>query len=511
MPRLTEKTMALAKRLLRLGLFSTICAGYFLYAQPPSTTNQDDSQVQNRTGPGRAAALRIWELDYLASLARSAPPEVAADIQLTLASSNGIDRDRSIALIEEAFRIASQVREPHKQRSSDLQVDTRSGFKERAFDLQLDRTSLQSKAVIKMISLDRVRARNMFEEISLGPIKTLTCGDTLIDHFDPYYRTMATVANECFTEKEKKASLPEQFVANRIRNIKSISQITPAEKAIIGLKTSSNGFFLLAQLITQALNRVSDDPRSFAFMIKRESFVSTTNGLISKLKRNNVQTTDFIAATRSLLIRNFSGEVCGDADWIRNGNVNIPRTLESLNSILPNPITVDDIRPARVSSCADNVIYWSTPKAKSLMEAARALRFGDGTSELSEQERISPDWHQKLVEFLDLLENWDSHSEPSEDDYFQQRSHMYNVLVELCPDDALRDVVFRRYAIYLKETSERYKGRMEWIFALKDYLRVLDSKSEITRKASLDPWLTSPDTSLQLYAKLATLRMSGNQ
>jgi len=191
--------------------------------------------------------------------------------------------------------------------------------------------------------------------------------------------------------------------------------------------------------------------------------------------------------------------------------VNIPRTLESLNSILPNPITVDDIRPARVSSSADNVIYWSTPKAKSLMDAARALRFGDGTSELSEQERISPDWHQKLVEFLDLLENWDSHSEPSEDDYFQQRSHMYNVLVELCPDDALRDVVFRRYAIYLRETSERYKGRMEWILALKDYLRVLDSKSELTRKASLDPWLTSPDTSLQLYAKLATLRMSGNQ
>src|ERR1051326_7413266 len=108
----------------------------------------------------------------------------------------------------------------------------------------------------------------------------------------------------------EKASLPEQFVANRIRNIKSISQITPAEKAIIGLKTSSNGFFLLAQLITQALNRVSDDPRSLAFMIKRESFVSSSSGLITKLSRNNVQTTDFIAATRSLLVRNFSGEVC---------------------------------------------------------------------------------------------------------------------------------------------------------------------------------------------------------
>jgi hypothetical protein len=505
------KTTVLLKSFLRIGLFLWICGGCFLFAQLPSTINQADSQVQNRIHSSKGAALKSWEIENLAGLARSAPPEVAADILLALASASANDKERSVALIEEAFRIATQVREPRKQRSSGLQVDTRSGFKERAFDLQLDRTSLQSKAVIQMIPLNRVRARNMFEEISVGPIKTLDCKDALIDDFRPYYQAMEAVANECFTDKEKKVSIPAQFVANRIRNIKSLSQITPAEKAVIGTKTSREGLFLLAQLITQALNRVPDDPRSFAFMIERESFVSTTEELISKLEQNNIQTNEFITATRSFLVRNLSGDVCGDVRWIKNDSASTSRLLEALNAIFPNPITPDDIRPAEISSQADNVVYWSTPKAKRIMDAARVLRFGDGTSPLSEQERTNADWHQKLVEFLDLLENWDSNSEGSEDDYFQQRCNMYNLLVELCPDDAQRDVVFRRYAIYLKETSERYKGRIEWILALKDYLRALESKTEVSRKSSLDPWLSSSDTSLQLYAKLAALRMSGNQ
>jgi hypothetical protein len=88
---------------------------------------------------------------------------------------------------------------------------------------------------------------------------------------------------------------------------------------------------------------------------------------------------------------------------------------------------------------------------------------------------------------------------------------MYGVLVDLCPDDSQRDLVLRAYANYLKERSAEYKGRIEWILPVKDYLRRLRSKSDTVRRASLDPWLISSDTNLQIYGELELLTTSSKK
>jgi hypothetical protein len=497
-----------------------ISTGWLLLAQsspgkPDNSSNPSKSNnnlnSNSRVSPGNAGVAERWRIDNLTGRARGAPPEVAADALLTVVSSPAMhDKERSIALINEAFQIAGQAREPFKQRSWSLQVDTRSGFKQAASDLQLDRISLQSKAVVKMIPLDKVRAREMFEEISLPPIETRSCKDALVDDLDPYYETMAAIAETSFTDKERKTSMPIQFLTDRIGRIKSIPEIIPAEKLIVNAKTSKEELFLLTQSMTRVLNRVSDDPRSFAFAMERDVFAPTTAALISKIKQNNILANDFISAIRSFLTGKLSGEVCGDAPWIKNGAVSVPRGVNSINNLFTHPVSADEIHPAQIGSKAEDVTYWSTPKASALMEVAKTLRFGDGTVPLPAEQRETAEWHQKLLEFLDLIEHWDSDSESSEEDYFQEKCNMYNLLVELCPDDSQRDDVLRRYASYLKDASGRYKGRMEWILHVKEYLRVLGSKSEATQKASLDPWLSSTDISLQVYGELAMLKMSRN-
>jgi hypothetical protein len=47
---------------------------------------------------------------------------------------------------------------------------------------------------------------------------------------------------------------------------------------------------------------------------------------------------------------------------------------------------------------------------------------------------------------------------------------------------------------------------MEWVLPVRDYLRALQAKDESTRIASLDPWLSSSDATLQLYGRLAMFR-----
>src|SRR5207237_7726151 len=144
-----------------------------------------------------------------------------------------------------------------------------------------------------------------------------------------------------------------------------------------------------------------------------------------------------------------------------------------------------------------------TPKARILLKKAKELRFGEGTSELSLVQRQTEDWHQMLHDFLDLLSGWDAGAEISEDDYFQQKCNMYCVLVDLCPDDVERDVVLRTYGNYLKEASLRYKGSIEWILPVKQYLHVLRSKSDKVRQLTLDPWLSSSDSNLRIYGELS--------
>jgi hypothetical protein len=494
-------------------LVALVSAVWLLFAQAPTNKTQNNIKPNsaNSNTQSQIASSTRTQLDSLTGRVRSAPPEVAADALLAIASASTIDdKERSIALISEAFEIGGRAYEHVKQRSWGLQVDTRAGFKEAASDLQLDRMSLQSRAVIMMIPLDKDRARQMFEQMSQPRVQIRACEDSLVDDLNPYYVALAAVADGCFKKKEKKSSLHIQFLADRISRIKSIPEVIPAEKAIVKTSVSRDELLFLVQALIKALNRVSDDPRSFAFTIQRDEFAATTAAIIAKLKDNNVAANDFVKVTRSFVVRALSGEVCGDAGWVKDGTVTIPRSLQTINTIFAQPISTDEIRPARIGAKADDVVYWTSPQAKKLMDVARRLRFGSGSTQLSDQQRESGEWRQQLLEFLDLIDQWDANSETSEDDYFHEKCSMYRLLVELCPDDLQRDAVLRQYAKYLKETSSRYKGHMEWVLHVKMYLRALASKPDATQKESLDPWLSSADASLQIYGELAMLKLPKN-
>jgi len=484
--------------------------GWIFVDQSPSTKNS--TNVNGGKGDNIAAAQQRLRVDNLIILGQSAPPEVAGDLLLTMASSPLIaDKERKIQLIEQAFRSAAQAREPVRRRSWSRQVDTRSGLKQMAYDLKLDKLSIESEAVLKMIPLDHVRGKTMFESIELPSIKPLTCEDSLGYDLDSYYQAMMSVAEQCFDDNEKKAGTQIVFLSDRLEGVKSIPQLSPAVRMLFNAKLSSEELSLLVNVLTKALGRVSVDARAFAFAIDRgETLVYTLHRLIFKMRQLDIPARDFSSALRSFLIKQMSGEVCTDVSWLDQGKLALPRQVVEINNEFTNPITVDDIHPTNVGPNGVDIIYWTTPKAKALLNAARDLRFGGTQKALSREERESEEWRRKLLDFLELLADWSPDSEPSPEDYFQEKCVMYGVLVDLCPDDAQRDVVLRAYGTYLKERSGEYKGRIEWIFPLKDYLRLLRSKSDAVRRSSLDPWLTSSDGNLRIYAELALLTTSKN-
>jgi hypothetical protein len=492
-----------------LSLLVSMGLGWMIVAQTPST--KDAKNVKSGSVDNTAAAQQRVRVDNLITLGQSAPPEVAGDLLLTMASSPLItDKERKVQLIEQAFRSAAQAREPVRRRSWSRQVDTRSGFKQMAYELKLDKLSMESEAVLKMVPLDHARARTMFESIELPSLKPLTCEDSLGYDLNSYYQVMLSVAEECFNEDEKKAESHIIFLTDRLEGIKSITQLNSAIGVLFNARESPAEFAVLVNILIKAIGRVSTDARSFAFAMDRNTFVTISHMFIGKMKGRDVSTNEFSNAIRSLLVKQMSGEVCSDVSWLEHGQVTLPPEVEGINQQFTNPIVVDDIRPATIGPKAIDNIFWQTPRAAALLKAARGLRFGGKEKALSREERETEEWRRQLLDFLDLLADWNPESEPSPEDYFQQKCAMYGVLVDLCPDDAQRDVVLRAYGAYLKEQSGEYKGRIEWIFPLKDYLRLLRSKSDAVRRSSLDPWLTSTDGNLRIYSELALLTTSKN-
>ncbi len=445
-------------------------------------------------------------LENLILLSQSASPEVRADLLLTIASSNLIsDKKRRIELLNEAFEAASRVEEPVRKKSWATLVDTRSGFEQRAFDLQLDRLSIESRAISALIPLDSARAREMFQRVVLPKIPPLDCKDSLVPDFTAYYAMVVAIAENCFTPDEIKAQAHVQFLTEQIEAVRSVSQATAALKAVAGARLSNEEMSRVVLSLAKAFGQVSEDPRSFAFAVQREGLISVTASILSMLKKREIPAESLSTKVRDFLLRNMSGQVCADAGWAKPHAAALPPEIDIINAHFNSPITSDDLGQLRFGGKSVEVEYWTSARGKTILQAAKGLRFAVDGHRLSAEERDTEEWHQKLRAFLDQLDYWDSESESSEDDYFQQRCNMYRVLVDLCPDDLQRDAVLRAYGSYLKDSNRKYKGRIEWISPVKDYLKIVQLKQPKMVQASLNPWLTSSDNMLRVYAELSLL------
>lgn len=444
-------------------------------------------------------------VENLIILSRSASPEVQADLLLAIASSRVIsDKKRRIELLIEAFQLASRVAEPVRRKAWGTLVDTHAGFEQRAFDLELDRLSIESRAISALIPLDRSRAREMFQSVVLPKIEPLECKDSLVPDFAAYYATVVAIAQNCFTDEEMKAQAQVQFLSEQIEAIKTLSQASAALKAVAGANLSDEELSRVVLSLAKAFGQASADPRSFAFAVQRDRLISEAERFISAVKKRDIPVDALSSKVRDLLVQNMTGEVCADSGWLKQ-KAALPPDIVVINAHFKSPITSDDLGRLRLGGKSTDVEFWTTAKARSLLQAAKGLRFAADGHRLSVEERNTEEWHEKLIAFLEQLDHWDSASEESEDDYFQQRCNLYHVLIDLCPDDLQRDAILRTFGVYLKDSNRRYKGRIEWISPVKDYLKTVHARQPNMVQSALDPWLSSSDNALRVYAELSLL------
>ncbi|MBO0727400.1 MAG: hypothetical protein J2P52_17510, partial [Blastocatellia bacterium] len=462
------------------------------------------------------AKYRNPEIVRLIDELRVTPPEFAASSMIKLSAHPEIDDAWRAEILEEAFRIAFDAKYPYKMKHmSESDVETRSGYKSMAFDLKMDRLSLQLLAILNLVRFAPRKARLLWGEAPQPALAPLKCEDTLIYDITDYHHALVEMAEMAFTDEELKIGEQIKLVDSYIVNISSPAEVTGAAVAITDLKTTPFQFNLLVETYSRALENVANDNRSF--WSKADLDCAAAIALAGECERRGFPAGFLLTRFRNYVAEQLSAPRCADNLRSDGRRARQPEFVTDLNAALDRYEYIPKItyyeNPRRIDRPAQFYPYWTTPQAKSLFEKIQALRYARAPRlpdkrleqkppELSFEVRQSSEWQYKLSDFLREMAEWKPEHEASTADYFHQKCHLFNELLELSPNSDIRLRILDEYMAFLEQNRFECESFIDWYLHVSDLLRRIRSMKEEERNLSLKALRYSNDQVLQLCVKL---------
>ncbi len=404
----------------------------------------------------------------IAEQAHSVSPEFAADALLRVMESHKItNAEAQRDLVEQAFRLAASAKFHLRRRGlPGSMVDTRSGYLSRAYDLKLDALSLASRAVRDMVPIDGTRARAMFQEIPRPALTPLSCDDPLVYEVSDFYRTLSTIVDSTFSEKERKKDEHINFFLDYLQQATSPSQLAPLAAAIKTVGVTSEQRAILWNRLAGLLENMQPDDRSF----------SASLGEVERAMPPEVR------ASFEKYSKKSSG--CKDDAFV----------TAAVNNTEP--------QPAKTGSTPKIERYWESVATHILLEGAKKLRFGTEGKPLTDADRSSQEWQQQLADYLRQLGEWGPGQEKSEADYYHQKCVVYEALVELIPPGPQRDTIFTAYVDFIGNSSLQQESPVEWFMHAHSMLERVRSTNSGEPSKVLEGFQKSGNPILTLYAAL---------
>lgn len=486
--------MRLLTSLALLVVTTLACAPCALAAQKPA----DAPKKKQQREPARLSP----EAEAIAADARVAPPEFGADALIRLAQTAKV-KDASLKreLLEEAFRLAADAQQPLRRRSVVGIVDTRAGYLSYGFDLGLDALSLRCRVVRAMLSLDRQRARELLAEIQPNPgLEVLACEEPLVYDVSALYAIIGEVARGAFGAEELRRREHVRLVEPYVAGVRRVAQVAPAARMLASLKLPASDLLPLAQSFASALKSVPTDARSFGPELLE--LYRSMYDLIKECDAKGVGRDALLEAFRAFFVAQMSGMQCADNEPSLARALN-PDTLKFFNEHLTKtPVSAEELKPRRVEGSAKSYEFWQTAQARKLLLDFKHLRFGGGERQLTAEETANTEWRRELADYLAALSDWEGASEPTSQDYINEKSVLFSGLLQLATEPEVREKVLADYVAFLREPDLRRESRIEWFQHVKSLHEWARSQGEATRATLLEAFANSDVVTLRLFAKL---------
>lgn len=436
------------------------------------------------------------EIEQLAALARSTPPEFAAATLIRIAQSGKVtDRSLQRKLLQDAFELAGAARYPFRLKYLGAVTDTREYSMSRALGPGFARLSLRVAAVKAMAAADRDEARRLFASTSIGELPSHPCQAALVEDVAEYYQLAGELARS-----ERK---PGRFLLDRIEAAASPLEMTAMIEAVLAVGLEKQDLTEVAGALTAALLRIQGDDRSFSAGLYDQ--LRSFDRLLQECRRKEVAAHGLLSAMRAYLARQFTAQRCSDTPRLTEGQMPAAQSLkafdENLRAAGIPPLSDRERLPLKIEGSIGVHAYWEAPKTQPLLTGIRALRFDAGERRSLEQ-RQTPDWQQKLEEYLTKLEGWSENDEPSLADYLNQRATLNWILLDLAPPGPARAIVLASLFNFLERFAAQDETGLEWYVHASTAGRAENAGD---RQAILEAYRNSRNPVLVLYAETERL------
>ncbi len=425
-----------------------------------------------RTDAALPESPRVVSTEAIILNARLAPPELASDTLIKIATSGlNLRNDDRKFLIEEAIKLAREVKNPVRMRLVPIQgvaVDTETGYLSYAFELKLDGLSLMSRAIKAMVPLDRTRARHLIfllnGKLGLGRI---ACSDTLTYDVSDIYSTVMDVAKAGFTKKEIETGSRALFLLPWLENLESPSQVGPALDLLIEFSLQPNERELLTSFLSRSLRRNFGDDRSFTFSIERDQILSKVARLISGPAAPSK--IEIKSAFREYLGLNLGSPRCKGNEIANESK--IPAYAADINRIyFDDPIKFELVGDMDVTESPKVRFLWTSEMARKLMQQLRAIRLiGQSNGQTPDD---SDQRYEKIISLLELLDSWKADGDEPDSAIFNQKCIVYRTLLSSVPESNDKKLITRSYLRYLSSAPMQKTNFIEWYLHVKHLANV---------------------------------------
>ncbi len=443
-------------------------------------------------------------------LTTSVPSELAAYALLRLVEANAISQtEQRRRLIEQAYTLAGQSSYPVRMTAAGgASGSTRAGYMSQALSQGLDTISLRTRAVRAMMKLDPDRARELFQQQRPLSLTNRTCADTMLYDPSAYYRSAGELYMRGFTQEEEAKGLPDDFLESVFRDVNQTSEVGAAADLLRTLQFDPEMLARAEGAFARSLNGIRGDYQSFA-----ATQGSLTRDLTRLAQVQGRASHSLLEAARAYLIANESGPVCADGSEGSTSTVSGSTSSSSidsfaaLNQVLVRygiaPISTAEVKPGPVVAVnANNArAYWQSVAVKPLVAQIRTLRSGD---------RDSSQWQEAAANLLISLREWiDSSGEPSEDDFYIEKTVLYSQMLGLTPvDSPIYEEALNEYIAFLSEQPLSDDVQMFWLWSIQNLVRRLHTNRADSEAARMKLELAiqdSPSPSIALYGYLLAL------
>lgn len=393
---------------------------------------------------------RPAELEAFFSTALSFPAEYAADLVFDVLE-NGAVKDPAwrMELLEEVFRRAAGAKNAYSHcdvarplcESSPLVLGGR-----------LDTLSIQCRVVEKMLPVSRKRARELFAEIPPIRLAVVPCKGPLVYEVSIYYRTLAALYNNAFTDAERKREEDVDLVRPPFQALNGLEQFAPASAALRQMNLPPALRRELTMRFAEQLAAAAGSDRQFAYA---DNKLRLSKEILELGGGEPV-----IAAYRKLLLAHRAMPRCADAkditESVRYFNESMVPEVDAARLRI-----ADDPPPREVSDAAvrQDLQY---PDSGGLIGKLGQRQNGDPERNVDEDNALDA----QAADFLEKLERSEDDPNDCKGCGLQVKEEVYLVFIDRLRGP-MQAAALEAYLALLARDPRQFDSPADWISAVK--------------------------------------------